>query len=98
MAEPQSVTNLAASPEAERRSRMIRYSIAMAIRMICIVLAIVVQGWFMWVCFALAIVLPYWAVVIANNYGEVKPTSKAATVVAPRLAIPADSFKIPEEK
>lgn len=97
MPEPQSVTNLAESPEAERRSRMIRYSIAMAIRMVCIVLAFVVQGWLMWVCFALAIILPYWAVVIANNQGVSKPTSKATTVVAPRVAIAADAFKIPED-
>jgi hypothetical protein len=94
----QSVTNLAASPEAERRSRMIRYTIAMTVRMICIVLAILVQGWLMWVCFALAIVLPYWAVVIANNYGEVKPQTKAKSVVAPRLAISSDAFIIPEDK
>jgi hypothetical protein len=66
--------------------------------MVCIVLAILVQGWLMWVCFALAIVLPYWAVVIANSRGESKPTAKAATVVAPRLAISADAFTIPEEK
>lgn len=97
MAEAQSVTNLGTSPEAERRSRMIRYSIAMTIRMVCIVLAIIVQGWLMWVCFALAIVLPYWAVVIANSRGEVKPTKKAAAVVAPRVAISAIDFKIPEE-
>ncbi len=98
MAEPQSVTNLSASPEDERRSRMIRYSIAMAVRMVCIVLAFVVQGWLMWVCFALAIVLPYWAVVIANNQGESKPKTRASEVVAPRLAISAEAFTIPEEK
>ncbi|MFM6978105.1 MAG: DUF3099 domain-containing protein [Micrococcales bacterium] len=97
MAEPQSVTNLGTAPEVERRSRMIRYSIAMAVRMVCIVLAIVVQGWLMWVCFALAIVLPYWAVVIANSRGDSKPKTKAEQVVAPRLAISADAFKIPED-
>lgn len=98
MAEPQSVTNLGTAPEVERRSRMIRYSIAMAVRMVCIILAFVVQGWFMWVCFALAIVLPYWAVVIANSHGETKATMKAESVVAPRLSISADSFKIPEDR
>ena len=98
MAEPQSVTNLGTAPEVERRSRMIRYSIAMAVRMVCIILAFVVQGWFMWVCFALAIVLPYWAVVIANSHGDTKPTTKAESVVAPRLSISADSFKILEDR
>lgn len=98
MAEPQSVTNLSLSPEEERRGRMIRYTIAMVIRMICIVLAFLVQGWLMWVCFALAIILPYWAVVIANSRGEVRPKAKATEVIAPRIAISADAFKIPEEK
>ncbi len=72
---------------------MIRYSIAMTVRMICIVLAIVVQGWLMWVCFALAIVLPYWAVVIANSRGDVKARSKATSVTAPRIAISAEQFR-----
>ncbi len=93
MNQPQSVTNLGVSPEEERRSRMIRYSIAMTVRMICIVLAIVVQGWLMWICFALAIVLPYWAVVIANSRGDVKAHSKATSVTAPRIAISAEQFR-----
>jgi len=98
VAEPQSVTNLEVSPEVERRSRMIRYSIAMSVRMVCIVLAILVQGWLMWVCFALAIVLPYWAVVIANSRGSVKPNAKATAVSAPRLAISADQFRETKSK
>jgi len=98
VAEPQSVTNLEVSPEEERRSRMIRYSIAMSVRMVCIILAILVQGWLMWVCFALAIVLPYWAVVIANSRGSVKPNAKATAVSAPRLAISADQFRETESK
>ena len=77
---------------------MIRYSVAMAVRMLCIILAFVVQGWLMWVCFALAIVLPYWAVVIANDHGSLKRKISATTVVAPRLAISADTFVIPDEK
>lgn len=93
MDKAQSVTNLAVSPEVERRSRMIRYSIAMVVRMICIVLAFVFQGWVMWVCFALAIVLPYWAVVIANTQSSTKATTKATEVVAPKLSISADAFR-----
>lgn len=93
MAQAQSVTNLGQSPEVERRSRMIRYSIAMVVRMVCIVLAFVVQGWFMWVCFALAIVLPYWAVVIANTQTSNHKIKSASQVVAPRLSISADAFR-----
>ena len=93
MPEAQSVTNLGQSPEQERRSRMIRYSVAMAVRMICIVLAFVVQGWLMWVCFALAIVLPYWAVVIANTQSANHKAKPAQSVVAPKLSISADAFR-----
>jgi predicted tellurium resistance membrane protein TerC len=88
----QSVTNLQLSPEEERRSRMIRYSIAMSLRFVCIVLAMVLQGWMMWLCFAGAILLPYFAVVIANSRGSSKPAVSAKTHVAKPLSIEAAEF------
>ena len=45
---------------------MVKYLVAMTIRVVCIVAAIFVEGWLMWLCFAGAIFLPYFAVVIAN--------------------------------
>ena len=66
MQKRQSATALEASPDEERRSRLVKYTIAMSVRMVCIVLGVVTQGWLMWVFFALAIFLPYFAVVIAN--------------------------------
>ncbi|MET4158089.1 DUF3099 domain-containing protein [Agromyces sp. PvR057] len=65
----QSITSLPPSPEAERRSRMIKYSIAMAIRLLCIFAMLFVQGWWLVVCAVGAIVLPYIAVVLANVSG-----------------------------
>ncbi|MFF2274033.1 DUF3099 domain-containing protein [Agromyces sp. NPDC058136] len=62
----QSITTLPPSPEAERRSRMIKYTIAMTIRVLCIVAMLFVDGWWLAVCAAGAIFLPYFAVVIAN--------------------------------
>ena len=89
----QSITDLDLSPEDDRRTRMLRYTIAMTIRVICIVLAMLVQGWLMWVFFAGAIFLPYFAVVLAN--GTVTQDKKPATkVVAPTLSISADAFKV----
>ena len=91
---PQSVTSLGVSPEEERRGRIFKYSLAMGIRMVCIVLAVTVQGWLMWVAFAGAIFLPYFAVVIANASGT-GASKKAKTVespVAPTLSISADAF------
>jgi len=64
---PTSITELPPSPEAERRGRMIRYAVTMGIRAVCIVLVVVIPDW--WRVFPAigAIVLPYFAVVIANN-------------------------------
>lgn len=92
MAAPQSLTSIAQSPEDERKSRMIKYTIAMTIRVVCIVLAMVVQGWLMWICFAGAILLPYFAVVIANGVGSGQDQSSAPKAVAPTLVIDASSF------
>jgi len=65
-AQPQSVTTLVDSPGADRRRRMIRYSVAMGIRMVCIVMMLFVQGWLLIVCALGAIFLPYFAVILAN--------------------------------
>jgi flagellar basal body-associated protein FliL len=91
VAKTQSVTSLDISPEEERKSRMIKYTIAMSVRVVCIVLAVMVQGWLMWLLFAGAIFLPYFAVVIANAQGATQ-TSKAAKAVAPTITISADAF------
>jgi hypothetical protein len=92
MAKPQSLTSIEQSPEAERKTRMIKYTIAMSIRVVCIVLAMFVQGWLMWVCFAGAILLPYFAVVIANAVGPGSGSSSLPKAMAPTLVITADSF------
>lgn len=55
------------SPEEERRSRMRKYTIAMSIRMVCVVLIIVVPGWWVLAPAVGAVFLPYFAVLIANN-------------------------------
>lgn len=87
----QSVTSLELSPEAERKQRMIRYTWAMTIRVICLVLGMFLEGWLMWIAFAGAIFLPYFAVVIANTQGAAG--APRAVPVAPKLVISADAFK-----
>lgn len=66
MKQPQSITTLPESPDQERHRRMIRYAIAMVIRMVCIILCFFVQGWWLLVPIVGAVVLPYIAVVLAN--------------------------------
>jgi hypothetical protein len=62
----QSITSLPASPDDERRSRMIKYSIMMGIRVVCIFALLFAQGWWILVFAAGAIFLPYFAVIVAN--------------------------------
>lgn len=96
MQKRQSATALEASPDEERRSRLVKYSVAMSVRMVCIVLGVVTQGWLMWVFFALAIFLPYFAVIIANEQGSTKRVN--TTVIAPKISIKADQIKIDDPK
>lgn len=92
MAKPQSLTSIGQSPEAERKSRMLKYTLAMTVRVVCIILAMVVQGWLMWIFFAGAIFLPYFAVVIANGVGGSASGKKETKAVAPTLVIDASAF------
>jgi hypothetical protein len=75
----QSITTLPLSPEEERRRRMIRYAVTMGIRMVCIVMLLFVQGWWLLVCALGAILLPYFAVIAANVHGD----QRSRTVLRP---------------
>lgn len=60
------ITSLPPSPTEERRVRMIKYSVAMGVRLVCIGACFVTPGWWLVVPALGAIVLPYIAVVVAN--------------------------------
>jgi Protein of unknown function (DUF3099) len=91
---PQSVTSLEISPEDDRRGRIIKYSVAQGVRVICIVVAVFSGGnWVTWVAGFGAAVLPYFAVVIANAAGAGAPSKSAPKAEAPTIAIGADAFK-----
>jgi Flp pilus assembly protein TadB len=52
------------------RSRQNKYLLSMALRTVCVVLAVLTVGsWFFWVALLGAVVLPYVAVVVANVAG-----------------------------
>lgn len=87
MEKPQSITTVGESPELERRSRMLKYTIAMTIRVICIIAAIFVDGWLMWVAFAGAIFLPYFAVIIANAQGAKSGNLSPVTMKAAPITV-----------
>lgn len=77
---------------------MRKYSIAMSVRMACIVLVFVVPGWWMWVFAIGAVVLPYIAVVLANvgdnRAGRVEAPGAVETLAIDRR--PADLPPMPD--
>jgi predicted tellurium resistance membrane protein TerC len=87
----QSITALGEAPEQERKSRMLKYSIAMTVRVVCIVAAIFVEGWLMWLCFAGAIFLPYFAVIIANAQGVTQGKISEVTKIAKPISVDLSS-------
>jgi predicted tellurium resistance membrane protein TerC len=70
-AKPTAITELPPSPDEERRGRVIRYTIAMSIRMVCLILAVVLPDWWKVIPLIGAVTLPYVAVVIANSASRV---------------------------
>jgi hypothetical protein len=67
MAKSASITELPPSPDHERHMRMIKYAVAMTIRVICVILVVIVPGWWRLAPALAAVFLPYFAVVVANN-------------------------------
>jgi len=76
---------------------MIRYSIAMSIRTLCIILGVLTQGFWMWFFFAGAIFLPYFAVVLANAQGPSRSKGQSG-VIAPKLSVKASDIKISDDR
>lgn len=85
MAKTVSITELPPSPDHERRMRMIKYAVAMTVRVICLIVVLFVPGWWRLVPAIAAAALPYFAVVIANNVH----TSRATPVERPGAVVPA---------
>jgi Protein of unknown function (DUF3099) len=62
----QSITSLPESPKDDQKRRIVRYSVAMGVRVACVIACFFVQGWWLLACVLGAVLLPYIAVVIAN--------------------------------
>ena len=88
------ITSLPRSPDDDRRSRMIKYSVTMGIRLVCVILCIFVRGWWLLLCAAGAVFLPYIAVVLANvvdSRGSQVDRPGSIVPVNPRPREPGDS-------
>ena len=85
----QSITDAPRPHSDDLDARIHRYLISMGIRTICVVLAVVVDGWMRWVFVVGAIGLPYVAVVMANARGESRRTSRITVPTPQRASLPA---------
>lgn len=63
----QAITNAAIPHSDDMRHRMRQYALTMGIRMVCLALIFVVDGWFKVIPVVGAVVLPWVAVMIANG-------------------------------
>jgi uncharacterized membrane protein len=87
-----SITDAVRSHSDDMDLRIKRYLISMGIRTICVILVLIVHGPSRWVFAALAIVLPYIAVVMANVAGS-RRGSAPQPVASTRLPIASDAEK-----
>ncbi|WP_081744575.1 DUF3099 domain-containing protein [Arthrobacter sp. H14] len=62
-----SITDARVPHTDEMRTRMIKYSVSMGIRVVCLILVFFTSGWLQWAFIAGAVLLPYFAVIIANG-------------------------------
>ncbi|MGW2095122.1 DUF3099 domain-containing protein [Promicromonospora sukumoe] len=95
MSEPVPSITSAQEPLAVDQARRTRsYLIQMSIRVVCIIGAVLVDGWIRWALVAAAVVLPYSAVLIANAGRDhtTHDTSPVTPQAAPMLEeLPEDA-------
>ena len=80
----QSATSLPPSPDAERKSRMLKYTAAMSLRLVCFLIMVLIPlSWWTLIPIIGAIVLPYIAVVLANTViqAKVAPVERPGSLV-----------------
>ncbi|MCQ1986857.1 DUF3099 domain-containing protein [Arthrobacter sp. zg-Y844] len=81
----------------EMRARMIKYSVSMGIRVVCLFLMFFVHGWLLWVVIAGAVVLPYFAVVIANGGSDTRLMTGSDAMIERPPATALDAPRAAEE-
>lgn len=89
----QSVTSAPMSAADDQGYRIKRYLLTMGIRVVCGALAVFTEGWVRWTFVALAVVLPYIAVVMANAVGP-----RSGQDVAPVEHRPREVEALPEQQ
>nr|WP_179389078.1 DUF3099 domain-containing protein [Psychromicrobium silvestre] len=74
----QNITTARTSHSDEMRGRMIKYAIAMGIRLLCFGLLFVVDGWWKLVPIIGAVFIPWFAVIIANGGSDTSNAESTA--------------------
>lgn len=87
--EVHSITDAAAAHSEEMRQRMIKYAVAMGIRMVCLILIFVVDGWLKILPIIGAVFLPWFAVVIANGSDKAEVHADSLLDYAPLAQLDA---------
>ncbi len=87
--EVHSITDAAAAHSEEMRQRMIKYAVAMGIRMVCLILIFVVDGWFKILPVIGAVFLPWFAVIIANGSDKAEVHADSLLDYAPLAQLDA---------
>ena len=87
-----SITDAASAHSEDMRQRMIKYALAMGIRMVCLILIFVVDGWLKLVMVAGAVFLPWIAVVIANGSDKAEIHSDSLLDSAPLAELEGPSW------
>ncbi|MET4061398.1 ABC-type multidrug transport system fused ATPase/permease subunit [Arthrobacter sp. UYP6] len=75
------ITDARTAHTDEMRARMIKYSVSMGIRLVCLFLLFFVHGWLLWVVIAGAVVLPYFAVIIANGGSDTRNMTASESMI-----------------
>jgi len=71
------ITDARAGASRDQASRQKRYLLTMGFRVVCFVSMVFVHGWLRWTLLGLAVVLPYIAVILANQANERTQPSSA---------------------
>ncbi|MEW1948128.1 DUF3099 domain-containing protein [Pseudarthrobacter sp902506025] len=96
--EVHSITDAAAAHSEDMRQRMIKYALAMGIRMVCLILIFVVDGWFKIIAVAGAVFLPWFAVVIANGSDKAETPSDLLLDSAPLAELESPAPPVADEE
>lgn len=88
------ITDAQRALSVEQSGRTRRYLISMGIRTACVLGAIVVPGWPRWFLLAGAVVLPYFAVVVANAGRENDEPGDSGVTDHARRELPAPGIAL----